>query len=64
MEARFNQESRSSGKLLVMRDVGGQADKSIHRSEAGSGLMRIIRVSHSPAKLEEVQSDVTGLRSS
>lgn len=64
MEARFNQESRSSGKLLVMRHVCGQADKSIHRSEAGSGLMRIIRVSHSPAKLEEVQSDATGLRSS
>lgn len=44
---RFNQESRSSGEFLIMRQVQGEAGKSICRS--GSGLVRVTRVGHSPA---------------
>ena len=43
MVTRFSQESRSSGKLVVMRQVRGQAGKSVHGSGWGSGLVRVTR---------------------
>lgn len=41
MVTRFNQESGSSGKFVVMRQVRGQAGTSVHGSDWGSGLMRV-----------------------
>lgn len=49
---------------MAMRQVHGQAAKSIHRSGARSALVRITRARHTPAILREVQSDDTGLTSS
>lgn len=51
-------------KFMGMREVRGQAGKSIHRSAAGSALVKITRARHVPAILREVQSDETGLTSS
>lgn len=39
MAAGVSEESRSSGKSVAMRQVQGQATKSIHRS--GSGLVKV-----------------------
>ena len=51
-------------KFMVMRQLCGQAGKSIHSSAAGSALVRITRARHIPAILREIQSDETGLTSS
>lgn len=51
-------------KFMVMRQVCGQAGKPIHRSGAGSALVRLTRAKHIPVILREVQSDETGLMSS
>lgn len=45
LAVRFNQESRSPDEFVVMRQVRGEAGKSIHRS--GSGLVSVARVRHS-----------------
>ena len=60
--SQVSQESGSLGRLSVMKHVHGEADRSIHRWEARSGLTRISKVTHSPAILKEVQGDVTQLR--
>ena len=51
-------------KFMAMSQVRSEAEKSIHRSAAGSALVRITRTRHIPAILREIQSDETWLMSS
>ena len=64
MAVRLNQESRSSGKFVVMRQVRGQARRSICRSGSGSGPVIITWVRHSLVINRQVHSDEAGPRSS
>lgn len=61
MGVRFNRESRSSDKFVVMTQVQDPARKSVHKSD--SGLVRTTRVRHSPLIIEQVPRGKTGPRS-
>lgn len=59
-QGRGKRESRLSGKITVMRQVQGQAGKSIH----SSGWVPVARVRHSPVILGQVHGNEAGSRSS
>lgn len=55
-------EGRPPGTPTVLRQVLGKAGKSTHKSGTGSGLVRAIRVQHSPMIGGKVCTDRTGPR--
>ena len=59
--ARVSQWSRSSDRFVGMKQVRGQARKSICRSV--SGQVRVLRVRHYPVITKRVYNDEEGLMS-
>lgn len=57
MMARFNQEFRSSGKFVAMRQAQGQARELTCRLRSGLGLVKVNRVRHSPVIAGQVYNE-------
>lgn len=60
----FIHETTHPGKFTETRQVQSKAEKSIHASGRGLGLVRITRIRHSVLIAEHISTDETGLRTS